>query len=87
MARRVIEAVSREFPSVSLELDFDTPRDDHEDAYLWITPDSDEREEVNELWAFVVHHVQAAFDEEDVYLVARVRGVGPIIRDRPQDKE
>ena len=85
VARGIIEDTSREFPGVSLRLDFQTPRDDHEDAYLWITPGTDDREEINDIWGFVIKLVQDAYQEHDIYLVARMRGVGTILRDRPSD--
>jgi len=87
VAREVMATVSREFPGVSLELDFDTPRDDHEDAYLWISAGTEDREEINEIWGFAIKFVQDAFDQQDVYLVARMKGVGVIDRDRSGDKE
>jgi hypothetical protein len=87
VAREIIGTVSREFPGVSLELDFDTPRDDHEDARLWITAGTDDRDEINDIWGFAIKLVQDAFEQDDVYLVARMRGAGVIDRDRPQDKE
>ena len=85
VAQRIIEGTSREFPGISLRLDFETPRDDHEDAYLWITPGTDDREEINDIWGFVIKLVQDAYQEQDIYLVARMRGVGTILRDRPSD--
>ena len=87
VARGIIEDASREFPGVSLRLDFETPRDDHEDAYLWITPGTDDREEINDIWGFVIQMVQDAYREDDIYLVARMRGVGTIVRDRPSDAD
>ncbi len=87
VAQRIIEGTSREFPGISLRLDFQTPRDDHEDAYLWITPGTDDREEINDIWGFVIKLVQDAYREHDIYLVARMRGVGTIVRDRPSDAD
>ena len=87
VAQRIIEGASREFPGISLRLDFETPRDDHEDAYLWITPGTDDREEINDIWGFVIKMVQDAYREDDIYLVARMRGVGTIVRDRPSDAD
>ncbi len=87
VAQGIIEDVSREFSGVSLRLDFETPRDDHEDAYLWITPETDDREEINDIWGFVRHMVQDAYKEKDIYLVARMRGVGTIVRERPSDAD
>ncbi len=87
VARGIIEDASREFPGVSLRLDFETPRDDHEDAYLWITPETDDREEINDIWGFVIQMVQDAYQEHDIDLVARMRGVGTIVRDRPSDAD
>lgn len=86
VAGRIIEAVTREFPGVSLELDFDSPRDDHEDARLWITPGTDDREEINEIWGYAIRLVQDAYNGEDVYLVARMKGAGVIERERPADQ-
>jgi hypothetical protein len=85
VAQRIINDTSREFPGISLRLDFETPRDEHEDAYLWITPGTDDREEINDIWGFVIQLVQDAYQEQDIYLVARIRGVGTILRDRPSD--
>lgn len=82
-----MDDASREFPGMALRLDFETPRDDHEDAYLWITPETDDREEINDIWGFVIQMVQDAYQEHDVYLVARMRGVGTIVRDRPSDAD
>ncbi len=87
VAQGIIEGASREFPGVSLHLDFETPRDDHEDAYLWITPGTDDREEINDIWGFVIQLVQDAYQEHDIYLVARMRGVGTILPDRPSDAD
>ncbi len=87
VARGIIEDASREFPGVSLRLDFETPRDDHEDAYLWITAGTDDREEINDIWGFVIQMVQVSYREDDIYLVARMRGVGTIVRDRPSDAD
>lgn len=80
----IMAAVSAEFPDVSLTLDFETPRDDYEDAYLWLTSPDADPEHLNEVWAYTIKLVQAAYDTEDVYLVARVRGA-IIIRDREGD--
>ena len=87
IAQGIIEDASREFPGVSLRLDFETPRDDHEDAYLWITPETDDREEINDIWGFFIHMVKDAYQEHNVYLVARMRGVGTIVRERPSDAD
>ena len=86
VARAIIDAVAREFPGVALHLDFDTPRDDHEDAHLWITPGTEDREEINEIWGYAIKLVQDAYNDEDVYLVARMKGVGVIDRERPADQ-
>ena len=86
-ARRIIDAVTREFPGVSISLDFDTPRDDHEDAHLWITANTDDTEEINEIWGYAINLVQDAYNEADVYLVARMKGAGIIDRDRPSDAD
>ncbi len=82
-----MDDASREFPGMALRLDFETHRDDHEDAYLWITPETDDREEINDIWGFVIQMVQDAYQEHDVYLVARMRGVGTTVRDRPSDAD
>ncbi len=87
VARGIIEDASHEFAGIVLRLDFETPRDDHEDAYLWITPGTDDREEINDIWGFVIQMVQDAYREDDIYLVARMRGVGTIVRDRPSDAD
>jgi hypothetical protein len=87
VAGGIIEAVSREFPGVTVQLDLDAPTDDHEDAYLWIDAPTDDREDINDVWGFAIKLVQDAFDEEDVYLVARMRGAGIIDRERTGDKE
>ncbi len=86
VAGGIIAEVSREFPRASLALDFETPRDDHEDAHLWVTAGSEDREEINDLWGFVIKLVQDAYQEQDVYLVARMRGAGVIIRERPDQE-
>ena len=85
-AGRIIEAVTREFPGVSLQLDFESPRDDHEDARLWITANTDDREEINEIWGYAIKLVQDVYNDEDVYLVARMKGAGVIARERPADQ-
>ncbi len=87
VAQGITEEASREFPGMSLRLDFETPRDDHEDAYLWITPGTDDREEINDIRGFVIHMVQDAYREHDIYLVARMCGLGTILRDRPSDAD
>jgi hypothetical protein len=35
-------------------LDFDSPRDDHEDARLWITANTEDREEISEIWGYAI---------------------------------
>ena len=52
-----------------------------------MTPGTDDRDEINDIWGFVIQLVQDAYQEQDIYLVARMRGVGTILRDRPSDKE
>lgn len=86
VARGIIDDLTREFPGVEARLDFDSPRDDHEDARLWITPGTDDREEINEIWGYAIKLVQDAYQAEDVYLVARMKGVGIIDRERPGDQ-
>ena len=86
IATGIIGEVRREFPEASLELDFNHPRQEHEDAYLWVSAPQAEEEEVNDLWGFLIQLVQRAFQEEDVYLVARMKG-RTIIRERPSDRE
>jgi hypothetical protein len=86
-ASELISAVQREFPGVTLELDFETDRGDHEDAFIWITPGTEDREEINEIWGYAIRLVQDAYNEEDVYLVARMKGVGVIDRERPRDAD
>lgn len=86
-ADAIIAEVEREFPNAKLELDFDQPAQDHEDAYLWVdAPDAGD-EDVSELWGFVIERVQQAFQDNDIYLVARMRGRAVVMRDRPYDKE
>lgn len=80
----IMAAVSAEFPDAKLALDFETPRDDYEDAYLWLTSPDTDPEHLNEVWAYTIKLVQAAYETEDVYLTARVRGA-IIIRDREAD--
>jgi hypothetical protein len=87
VAQMVMDAVLREFTGVSVSLDFETERDDHEDAFLWITPGTDDREEIKEIWAFAIKLVQDAYNDEDVYLVARMKGVGVIDRERASDAD
>ena len=87
VANRIMASVTSEFPKAALELDFGTKTQEHEDAYLWITPGTDDEDEIKDLWGFAIKLVEGAFQGEDVYLVARMRGVGTIIRDRPEDKE
>jgi hypothetical protein len=85
VAHEIIDAVSREFPGASLDLDFETARADHEDALLWITPGTEDRDDINEMWGYAIKLVQDAFRNDDVYLRARMRGVGIIDRERPAD--
>ena len=87
VAGRIIRAVTREFPGVTLMLDFESPRDDHEDARLWISPGTDDREEINEIWGYAIRLVQDAYNDYDVYLVARMKGAGIIDRERPSDAD
>lgn len=87
VARRDYSGRFQEFSGPSLHLDSDTPRDDHEGAYLWITPGTDDREEINDIWGFVIQLVQDAYQEHDIYLVARRRGVGAILGGRPLDTD
>ena len=87
VALGVIEAVRREFPGVSVTLDFEQERGDHEDAFLWITANTEDREEINEIWGYAIKLVQDAYNDEDVYLVARMKGVGVIDRKRSMDAD
>ena len=87
VANRVMAAIASEFPRAMLELDFETETQEQEDAYLWITPGTDDEDEIKDLWGFAIGLVEDAFEDEDVYLVARMRGVGIIMRDRPEDQE
>lgn len=80
----IMAAVRAEFPDVSLTLDFETPRDDYEDAYLWLAVEDKGLDYLNEVWAYTINLVHAAYDTGDVYLVARARGA-IIIRDREVD--
>ena len=85
VAAGIIAAVTSEFRSAEAVLDFETSRDEHEDAFLWITPGTDDREEINEMWGYAIKLVQDAYNSEDVYLVARMKGVGVIDRERSAD--
>jgi hypothetical protein len=87
VALAIIDAVTREFRGVSIALDFETERDDHEDAFLWITAGTEDREEINEIWGYAIKLVQDAYTEEDVYIVARMKGVGVIDRERSADAD
>ena len=87
VANGIIARVVSEFPRSALEIDFEAKRQEHEDAYLWITPGTDDEDEIKDLWGFTINLVQDAFQSEDVYLVARMRGVSVIVRDRPEDQE
>jgi len=81
VASEIIAEIKREFPALTMELDFETARGEHEDAYLWISaPGADDDEQIDEIWGYVIQMVQAAYQERDVYLVARMRGVGIIDR-------
>lgn len=86
-AAQIIEDIEREFPGIAVQLDFDTPRDDHEDAYLWITPGTEDSEEIKEIWGYAIKLVQDAYNETDVYFVARIRGAGTIDRERQSDAD
>jgi hypothetical protein len=87
VADEIIAEVEREFPDAKLELDFDRPAQDHEDAYLWVSAPGADDEDVSDLWGFVIERVQQAFQDHDVYLVARMRDRVVVVRDRPYDKE
>jgi hypothetical protein len=87
VADRLVGALTREFPVVTATLDFDTERGDHEDAYLWITAGTKDSEEINEIWGYAIKLVQDAYNEDDVYLVARMKGVGVIDRKRSADAD
>src|SRR2546423_4033645 len=87
VARQIIAEVTREFPAAGMTLDFDTPRGEHEDAIVWITPGTEDREEINEIWGYTIKLVQDAYQDEDVYLVAKMKGVGVIDRERPSDAD
>jgi len=87
VAEAIIEAVTHEFPGVSITLDFEAERDDHEDAFLWITAGTDDREEINEIWGYAIKLVQDAYNDEDVYLVARMKDIGVIDRERSADAD
>ena len=86
-AQAIIDAVTREFPGVKMTLDFEQERGDHEDAFLWITACTEDREEINEIWGYAIKLVQDAYTEDDVYLVARMKGVGVIDRERSMDAD
>jgi len=87
LAGEIIEQVEREFTGATLELDFDHPRQEHEDAVLWVTAPDDDDEAWGELWGFVIGLVQEAFQQHDVYLVARPKGRQVVLRERATDKE
>jgi hypothetical protein len=87
VANAIIAEVEREFPGAKLELDFDRPAQDHEDAYLWVSAAGADDDDVADLWGFVIERVQRAFQDNDVYLVARMRDRAVVVRDRPYDKE
>jgi hypothetical protein len=87
VAEEIITSLTREFPGVSATVDFERERDDHEDAFLWITPGTDDREEIKEIWGYAIKLVQDAYNDKDVYLVARMKGAGIIDRERPRDAD
>ncbi len=87
VAARVAQALQAEFPGVSARLDFEAAEGEHEDAYLWIDPGTEDEEEIKEIWGYAVKLVQDAYQDEDVYLVARLRGAGIIDRRRPLDQD
>ena len=80
VASDIIAEIVREFPALTLELDFDTAREEHQDAYIWISAPGADDEQINEIWGYVIQMVQGAYQERDVYLVARMRGVEIIDR-------
>jgi hypothetical protein len=87
VAEAVISALTREFPNVAVFLDFETERDDHEDAYVWIAAGAADQEEIAEIWGYAIKLVQDAYNDNDVYLVARMKGVGVIDRERPRNAD
>jgi hypothetical protein len=87
VAREIIVAVESEFKGTTVRLDFEAEVGDHEDAFLWITAGTDDREEINEIWGYAIKLVQDAYNNEDVYLVARMKGVGVIDRERSMDAD
>jgi hypothetical protein len=86
VAAKIIDDVEREFSHASLELDFERPRREDEDAYLWVSSDSEDDEEIGDLWGYVIGLVEDAYDEHDVYLVARMKG-RDVIREKRYDTE
>ena len=87
VAAEIIAAVESEFKATTVRLDLEAEVGDHEDAILWITAGTDDREEINEIWGYAIKLVQDAYNEEDVYLVARMKGVGVIDRERSMDAD
>jgi hypothetical protein len=87
VAAEIVAAVEAEFKGTSVSIDFETETDEHEDAFLWITPNTGDREEIKEIWGYAIKLVQDAYAEEDVYLVARMKGVGVIDRKRSLDAD
>lgn len=87
VAEEIIGQVQREFPHARLELDFDQPRREDEDAYLWVSTGSQDDEEVADLWGFTIGLVEDAYEQHDIYLVARMKGRDVIIREKSYDTE
>ena len=87
VAAEIIREVQREFPHARLELDSEHPRRQDEDAYLWVSSDSQDDEEVGDLWGYAIGLVKQAYQDHDVYLVARMRHRDVIIREKRYDTE
>lgn len=80
VAAAIIRELTSEFPHARCWLDFAV--DDgavFEDAYLYLATSTESEGERQDLWRHVIRACQAAWEEADVFLVARMEGGAPIL--------
>lgn len=80
VAAAIIRDLTSEFPHARCWLAFDVEEDAvFEDAHLYVATSTESEEERQDLWRHVTRACQAAWEEADVFLVARMEGGAPIL--------
>ena len=71
-AQEIATAISREFKHTQVKIEL-RRGESEEDGYLWIKTSSQDEEEIADLWRFAIKACEDAWQEHDVFLVARLR--------------